>query len=192
MDYNDIQNALKQSNDDFNNALSAARGASQDRKQQAKDEAMNKALVSEGFRPYITPTKQEVWLPKPKVASDNILTYQKATASMSPELLLQTYPFLQYAVKNFIPNMDELIEGVQNQTFSYQYLQEMTLAMAQGGLEEAIKATGGHAAQGKGSIANSSSAKETAEIIMKEKKAYEQLTKVSDYAANGFTGVNNG
>lgn len=187
MDYNDIAQALKSANDDYNNALSVARGASQDRKNDAKNEAMNKALLSEGFRPYITPEKQEVWMPKPKVATDNILAYQKAASSMSGQLLQQTYPFLQYAVKHFIPQMDELIKGVQNQQFSLQFLQEQTLAMAQGGLEEAIKATGGHSAQGKGSIANSTSAKETAEIIMKEKKAYEQLTKISDYAEGGYT-----
>lgn len=186
MDYNDISQALKMANDDYNNALSVARGASQDRKNAVENEAKNKALLAEGFRPYITPEKQEIWMPKPKVATDDIMTYQKAASSMSPELLQQTYPFLQYAIKHFIPQMDSLVDGVQKQQFSLQFLQEQTLAMAQGGLEEAIKATGGHKAQGKGSIADSTSAKETADIIMKEKKAYEQLTKVSDYAEGGY------
>lgn len=187
MDYNDIAQALKAANDDYNNALSVARGASEDRKNAQKEEMMNKALLAEGFIPYVTPDKQIVHIPKPKVATDDVFAYQKMTSSMSPELLKQTYPFLQYAEKNFIPQMEALIQGVKNKQFSYQFLQEQTMAMLHGGLDEAIKATGGMSKQGKGSIADSSSAKETAAILTKEKKAYEQLVKVSDYAEGGYT-----
>lgn len=187
MDYSDIMNALKQADADYSAHTSLALSAVQNSKNEAKDEAMNKALLAEGFRPFITPDKQEIFIPKPKVATDDIYAYQKNSSSMSGELLMQTYPFLQYAVKNFLPVMDGLIEGVQNQDFSLQHLKEQTIALAQGGLEEAIKATGGHSAQGKGSIADSTSAQETAEIIMKEKNAYKQLIKVSDYAKNNYT-----
>lgn len=187
MDYSDIMNALKQADADYNAHNNLAISAVQNNKEQAKDEAMNKALVAEGFRPFITPDKQEIFIPKPKVATDDIYSFQKGSGSMSGNLLMQTYPFLQYAVKNFLPVMDNLIEGVQNQDFSLQHLKEQTLALAQGGLDEAIKATGGMSKQGNGSIASSTSAKETAEIIMKEKNAYKQLIKVSDYAKNGYT-----
>lgn len=187
MDYSDIMNALKQADADYSAHTSLALSAVQHSKDEAKDEAMNKALLAEGFRPFITPDKQEIWMPKPKVATDDIHAFQKSSGSMSGNLLMQTYPFLQYAVKNFLPVMDSLIEGVKNQDFPLQHLKEQTLALAQGGLDEAIKATGGLGKQGKGSIADSTSAKETAEIIMKEKNAYKQLIKVSDYAKNGYT-----
>lgn len=187
MDYfNTVDEALQNATENSNKLMSIALGNANDKKEDQKEEGLNKALIVEGFRPIVTPDKQIQWVPKPHKPTDKLQSFQKAASSMSPELLQQTYPFLQYAEKHFLPVVDQLIDGLQNQTFSLQYFQEQLLALAKGGLQEAIKNTGGHAAQGKGSIADSTSAKQSAEIILKEKKAYEQLTSLSSYAQNGY------
>jgi hypothetical protein len=190
--YSEVDNSLENATSNYDKLISMALGTAQSNKDEQKEAAMNKALLAEGFRPVITPDKQEMWIPKPKVASDDIQPFQKSTASMSPELLQQTYPFLQYAEKHFIPVVEQLVTGLQNQQISLQYFQEQLLALMNGGVDEAVKATGGYGKQGKGAVAESTSAAETAAIIRKEKNAYKMLTKVSDYADNQYMNIEGG
>lgn len=190
--YDKVDTSLENATSNYDKLISLALGTAQSNKDEEKDAMLNKALLAEGFRPIITPDKQEMWIPKPKQPTDSIHPFQKSLTSMSPELLQQTYPFLQYAEKHFIPVAEQLVTGLNNQQISLQYFQEQLLALMQGGVDEAVKATGGHGKQGKGAIAESTSAEETAAIIRKEKNAFKMLTKVSDYAGNQYMNVEGG
>lgn len=190
--YNDVDDALQQVTTGHKSLIDIALGRAQEKKADDEDAVLNKVLMAEGFRPIVTPEKEVKWVPKKPQPTDVIKPYQKASTSMSPELLQQTYPFLQYAEQHFIPVVEQLVQGVQNQDFSMQYLQEKILEFMHGGLDEAIKATGGMKEQGKGSVADSSSAAQTAVTLHSEKQAYKALSKVSKYAKNGYTNVAGG
>lgn len=193
MDYfNTVDEALNAATGNYSKLLNMALGESEESKNEAKDKAMNHALMVEGFRPIVTPDKQEVWIPRPKMPTDKIGNHQKMVSAMSPEALRNAYPFLQYAEKNFIPVVEQLVQQVQNQDISLQYFQEQLIALMKGGVEEAVKNTGGHSAQGKGSLAKSTSPEKSAAILLKEKNAYKQLITESQYAKNGFTNVKGG
>lgn len=187
--YSQVDTQAQNELSNYDKLMSLALGSAQDKKNEAKDEAMTKALIAEGFRPIVTPDKQIQFIPKKALPTDIIKPSQKLSASMSGELLQSTYPFLQYAEKNFIPVMEHLIQGVQNGDYSIQHFQEQTMALIKGGIEEAIKATGGVKAQGKGKLADSTTPEETMSIIMSEKQAYKDLIKQSQYAKNGYVSV---
>ncbi|WP_369136411.1 hypothetical protein [Klebsiella variicola] len=190
--YQAADEALNAATGSYNKLMSIALGEAKDEKEEVSDKVKNAALLTEGFRPIVTPDKQIKWVPKPKQPSDALHTFQKMQASMSPETLREQYPFLQYAEKHFIPVVEELVQGLQNQTYSIQYFQEQMLALTKGGLKEAIDNTGGMSKQGKGSISNSTSAEETARLIMKEKNAYKQVVEMSDYAKGGMINMKGG
>lgn len=190
--YSNVDEALNSELGNYEKLLSRALGSAEVDEDKAKDDAMNHALMVEGFRPVVTPDKQIQWVPKPKMPTQKIANHQKIVSSMSPELLQQRYPFLQYAIKHYIPVVEELVNQVQNKDISLQYFQEQMLALMKGGTDEAVKNTGGHSAQGKGSIADSTSAKESAALILKEKNTYKQLIEQSDYAKNDYLNVKGG
>lgn len=193
MDYfSNIDEALSASTSNYQKLISRALGEAEANEDEAKDKAMNHALMVEGFRPIVTPDKQVQWVPKAKMPTQKIANHQKLVSSMSPEQLQSSYPFLQYAIKHFIPIVDGLADSVQNQDISLQYFQEQMLALMKGGVDEAVNNTGGTSAQGKGSIAKSTSPEETAALILKEKNTYKQLIERSDYAKNNFTNVKGG
>lgn len=193
MDYfSNIDEALSASTSNYQKLISRALGEAEANEDEAKDKAMNHALMVEGFRPIVTPDKQVQWVPKAKMPTQKIANHQKLVSSMSPEQLQSSYPFLQYAIKHFIPIVDGLADSVQNQDISLQYFQEQMLALMKGGVDEAVKNTGGTSAQGRGSIAKSTSPEETAALILKEKNTYKQLIEQSDYAKNNFTNVKGG
>lgn len=193
MDYfSNIDEALSASTSNYQKLISRALGGAEANEDEAKDKAMNHALMVEGFRPIVTPDKQIQWVPKPKMPTQKIANHQKIVSSMSPEQLQSSYPFLQYAIKHFIPVVEELVTKVQNQDISLQYFQEQMLALMKGGTDEAVKNTGGNSAQGKGSISKSTSPESTAAIILKEKNTYKQLVSQSDYAKNNYTNIKGG
>ncbi|HBV5677812.1 TPA: hypothetical protein MD163_004952 [Klebsiella aerogenes] len=193
MDYfSNIDEALSASTSNYQKLISRALGEAEANEDEAKDKAMNHALMVEGFRPIVTPDKQIQWVPKPKMPTQKIANHQKIVSSMSPEQLQTSYPFLQYAIKHFIPAVEDLVTKVQNQDISLQFFQEQMLALMKGGTDEAIKNTGGNSAQGKGSISKSTSPESTAAIILKEKNTYKQLVSESDYAKAGYTNIKGG
>ncbi|HCT9982775.1 TPA: hypothetical protein OUD88_002865 [Enterobacter hormaechei] len=170
-----INSALSQTQSNYDQLMSLALGSSQNNKHPQEEALKDKWLAAEGFRPVITPTKDIVWTPKPKQPTENLQNYQKGLNSVSPETLVKQYPFLQYAIDNYIPACDSLVQSVKDGDMSLQYLDEMVMVMIKEGLEEALKATGGMSAQGKGALSKSTSAEESAAIIMSSPNAAKQL-----------------
>lgn len=145
-------------------------------KEQPEEEAIkNKWLLAEGFRPVITPEKEVKWVPKPQHATDAIKNYQKGLNSMSNETLIQAYPFIQYAIDNYIPVVEDLVKKVQNGDHSQQYLNEMILKLMKEGVKEAVEKTGGNAKQGAMQIAKTSSAAQAAMLLSNSTSAAKQL-----------------
>lgn len=190
--YSNMDEALNYAVNNYQKIVNRALSQAEQNEDEAKDKAMNRALMIEGFRPIVTPDKQVLFVPKPKMPTEKIANHQKIVSSMSPEQLQTSYPFLQYAIKHFIPVVEELVTKVQNQDISLQYFQEQMLALMKGGTDEAVKNTGGNSAQGKGSISKSTSPESTAAIILKEKNTYKQLVSQSDYAKAGYTNIKGG
>ncbi|APY72376.1 hypothetical protein ZX68_000318 [Salmonella enterica subsp. enterica] len=145
-------------------------------KEQPKEEAVkNKWLLAEGFRPVMTPEKEVKWIPKPQHATDAIQNYQKGLNSMSNETLVQAYPFIQYAIDNYIPVVEDLVKKVQNGDHSQQYLNEMILKLMKEGVKEAVEKTGGNGKQGAMQIAKTSSAAQAAMLLSNSTSAAKQL-----------------
>lgn len=140
-----------------------------------EDAQKEQRLKEEGFVSYITPDKQEIWIPAPKAPTSAIADYQKGFSSMSPETLKEQYPFLQYACDHFLPVIDELHDGVNDQSISLQYVQEMIIKLILEGVHEAIDNTGGMDAQGKSAVAKASSNAQAVATYAKNPDAVKQL-----------------
>lgn len=149
--------------------------ASSDTTTPAKDAEMEQRLRAEGFVSYVTPQKQEIWVPCPVAPTSKIQDYQKGFSSMSPETIKEVYPCLKYVEKNFFPIIDELHAGVESGETSMQFVQEAIIKLIIEGTEEAIDKTGGMEAQGNSAVAKASSNAEAIAIYSKNKDAVEKL-----------------
>ncbi|OZU14470.1 hypothetical protein CCO48_02425 [Salmonella enterica subsp. enterica serovar Altendorf] len=171
---NQVKQAIESANANYSKLMDIATNTQQ--KEQPEEEAVkNKWLLAEGFRPVMTPEKEVKWIPKPQHATDAIKNYQKGLNSMSNETLVQAYPFIQYAVDNYIPVVEDLVKKVQNGDHSQQYLNEMILKLMKEGVKEAVEKTGGNAKQGSMKIAKTSSAAQAAMLLSNSTSAAKQL-----------------
>lgn len=169
-----IKEAIEAANSQYASLMNKATNTTEAK--HPEEEAMkNKWLLAEGFKPVITPEKEIKWIPKTKQPTEAIQNYQKAQNSMSPETLVQAYPFLQYAIKNYIPVVESLVKSVQSGDISQQYLSEMITKLTKEGITEAVKATGGDGKQGQMQIAKAASAKQAAAILGSSSTAVKQL-----------------
>ncbi|WP_281080290.1 hypothetical protein [Klebsiella quasivariicola] len=169
-----IKEAIEAANSQYASLMNKATNTTEAK--HPEEEAMkNKWLLAEGFKPVITPEKEIKWIPKTKQPTEAIQNYQKGMNSMSNETLVQAYPFLQYAIKNYIPVMEQLIKGVQSGDLSQQYLNEMIAKLAIEGIEEAINKTGGMSKQGQMQLAKASSAEQSAQLINSSSTAIKQV-----------------
>lgn len=141
----------------------------------ADDAEKEKRLREEGFTSYITPEKQEVWIPRPEAPTSAIQDYQKGFSSMSPETIKEVYPMLQYVQENFFPVVDQLHDAVKNNEISLQFVQEKIIAMILEGTKEAIDKTGGMSKQGNSAVAKASSNAQAVATYAKSPKAGQQV-----------------
>lgn len=163
---------MEQVNSQVNEWISSAMQSGNSKREDAEKE---KRLREEGFISYITPDKQEVWVPAPQAPTSAIQDYQKGFSSMSPETLREVYPFLQHAEKHFIPVIDELHDSVNKGEVSLQYVQEAIIKMILQGTKEAIDATGGMSKQGDSPVAKASSNAQAMAIYAKSPTAVHEL-----------------
>ena len=141
----------------------------------ADDAEKEKRLREEGFVSYITPEKQEVWIPRPEAPTSAIQDYQKGFSSMSPETLKEVYPLMQHVQDHFFPAIDQLHDLVTKNEISMQSVQEAIIKMILEGTQEAIDATGGNSKQGNSAVAKASSNAQAVAIYAKNKQAVKQL-----------------
>lgn len=169
-----VREAIESANSNYKSLMDIATNTT---KHEAPEEeaVKNKWLMAEGFHPVITPEKEIKWVPKPKHPTDVIQDYQKGTNSMSNETLVQAYPFLQYAVENYLPVVQSLVQSVQSGDMSQQYLNEMLAKLMKQGVDEAVNKTGGASKQGKMLIAKATNAQQAYEIISNSATAAKQL-----------------
>lgn len=163
---------MEQVNSQINEWISSATQSGNSKREDAEKE---KRLREEGFISYITPDKQEVWVPAPHAPASSVQDYQKGFSSMSPETLREVYPFLQHIEKHYIPVVDQLHDQVNKGEISLQYVQEAIIKMILEGTKEAIDATGGMEKQGNSAVAKASSNAQAVAIYAKNPKAVEQL-----------------
>lgn len=171
------KNAIDQVNAQFNEWSDKALSTGGSKQEDAEKE---QRLRAEGFVSYITPQKEEVWIPAPKAPTSAIQDYQKGFSSMSPETLLETYPCLKYVRDNFFPVIDELHENVNNGSISLQAVQEAIVKMIIEGSKEAVEKTGGMSAQGNSPVAKAGSNAEALAIYAKSPSAVQSLMSGGD------------
>lgn len=169
-----IKEAIEAANSQYASLMNKATNTTE-AKHPEEDAIKNKWLLAEGFKPVITPEKEIKWVPKVKQPTEAIQNYQKAQNSMSPETLVQAYPFLQYAIKNYIPVVESLVKSLQSGDISQQYLNEMLTKLAKEGVIEAVKATGGEGKQGAMKLAKAADAKQAAALLDSSSTAVKQL-----------------
>lgn len=170
----EVKDALAQTKADLNKMMSVALGSSSDK--HPEDEAIkDRWLMSEGFKPIITPQKEILWIPNAPKPTEQIAGVQKGQNSMSNETLMQAYPFLKYAVDNYIPVVESLCSSVQAGDMSMQYLGEMVAKLMKEGVTEAVEKTGGSSKQGAMMLSKAASAAEAASIISSSSTAVKQL-----------------
>lgn len=169
-----IKQAIESANDDYSKLMDIATNSNQ--KKQPEEEAIeNRWLLAEGFVPIITPQKEKKWVPKPKHSTDSIQNYQKGMNSLSNESIVALYPFMQYAIDNYVPVVGDLVSKVLNGDHSQQYLSEMLLKLKIEGIKEAVNATGGIEKQGNNQLGNSANIYQTAAILSSSPKAVKAL-----------------
>ncbi len=163
---------MEQVNSQVNEWISSAMQGGNSKREDAEKE---KRLREEGFVSYITPDKQEVWIPAPKAPTSSVQDYQKGFSSMSPETLRDTNPYLQYMIQHYIPVVDQLHDSVNKGEISLQYVQEAIIKMILEGTKEAIKNTGGMAKQGQSPVNKASSNAQAVAMYAKNPSAVNQL-----------------
>lgn len=141
----------------------------------AENAEKEQRLKQEGFVSYITPDKQEIWVPKPHAPASVFQDYQKGFSSMSPETLKDVYPCLQYVESNFIPVVEELFQSASKNEISLQYVKEAITKLVLEGYKEAVEKTGGMDKQGNSPIAKASSDKQADAIYARSPKALSAL-----------------
>lgn len=169
-----VKEAIEAANSQYTSLMNKATNTTEAKN--PEDEVLkNKWLLAEGFKPVITPEKEIKWIPKVKQPTEAIQNYQKSMNSMSPETLVQAYPYLQYAIKNYIPVVEQLVKQVQSGDLSQQYLDENIAKLAIEGVAEALNATGGLSKQGKMELAKASSVEQSAQLINSSVSAISQV-----------------
>ncbi|ELP3919287.1 hypothetical protein QUQ16_000187 [Escherichia coli] len=171
---NQIKDAIEAANADYQKLMNMATNTSTT-KHPEEEAIKDKWLMAEGFAPIITPEKEIKFVPKPKHATELIQNYQKGQNSMSNETLTKAYPFLQYAIDNYIPVLDGDIQSLQNGDLSQQYLNENIMRLMKEGIKEAIEATGGYSKQGKMMVAKAANVAQAANILSNSTEASKQL-----------------
>lgn len=161
---NKIRDAIEAANSDYQKLMNIATDTP-NTKNPEEDAIKNKWLMAEGFHPVLTPEKEIKWIPKTPQPTEAISNYQKGANSMSNETLTKAYPFLQYAIDNYIPVVDDHIKGVQSGDLTQQYLNETIMKLIREGIKEAVESTGGYSKQGKMQVAKASSIEQAGSIL---------------------------
>lgn len=191
--FQSINDALKSTGDNKQAWLNIANGTAN--KSPAQDSAENKILMAEGYRPVLKPNKQWEWVKPKKTPADLIQNYQKVISSVSPELMSQLVPIMQYMEKNYLPIIDRLAADVHDQKVgtSEQFMIEQIYNLTHGdNLKTAIKNTGGMKEQLVGPLAKSGDSSQTGSLLASSPRAAKYLNYVSKYAQNGFENVSGG
>lgn len=191
--FQSINDALKNSDDNKQTWLSIANGTAS--KSPMEDSAENKILLAEGYKPVLKPNKEWEWVKPKKTPADLIQNYQKVMSSVSPELMSQLVPVMQYYEKNALPMIDRMVQDVHDDKvgMSEQYLIEQIYNMTHGdNLKTAIKNTGGMKEQMVGPLAKTGSSNQTGSLLASSPSAAKYLSYVSKYAQNGYTNVSGG
>ncbi|MDO3814248.1 hypothetical protein PL222_00860 [Salmonella enterica] len=171
---NQVKQAIESANANYSKLMDIATNTQQ--KEQPEEEAIkNKWLLAEGFRPVMTPEKEVKWIPKPQHATDSIQNYQKGLNSLSNESIVDQYPFMQYAIDNYVPVVEDLVKKVLNGDHTQQYLSEMIFKLKVEGIKEAVNATGGLSKQGNSKLGNSANIYQTAALLAKSPSAVKAL-----------------
>lgn len=188
-----INSALQESDNSYEKLMAIALG--QNNKNPMVDSAENKILLAEGYKPVLKPNKEWEWVKPKKTPADLIQNYQKVISSVSPELMSQLTPALQYAEKNYLPLIDRMVADIHDPSkgMSEQYLIEQIYNMTNGqGAKNAIKNTGGMKEQLVGPLAKSSDSNQTGALLRNSTAAYNYLNYVSKYAKNNFQDLSGG
>lgn len=171
---NKVRQAIESANANYSKLMDIATNTQQT--EQPQEEAIkNKWLLAEGFRPVMTPEKEVKWVPKPQHPTDAIQPYQKSLTAMSNETMVEAYPMMQHAIKNYWPVVEHLAGEVKNGNMSLQKMIETILKLTYEGTSEAIKATGGMSKQGAMQIAKAANPADAAMILSSSPKAIGQL-----------------
>lgn len=187
IDYNSL---IEKGNQQYESLMNIAKGdmggANAPSIENMSDSQKDKWLLAKGYRPDIKPNGDTEWIMPKKTPIERISQAQKIKGSMSPESLKATYPFLQYYIDNYIPVVMQLAGQVSDPSImmSEQAFSEAIDKLNKNGLKQAIDATGGMSAQGKGKLAQSSSYEESQRILARYPNAINELLKMSDYEAD--------